>query len=307
MKLQSFLLLFCIGLSCLAEAQVVDRTERRARQKSQQRVDRKIDKGIDGALDAVEGLFQRKNKSSEENDRGQSNEGSNSERSASSSGFFSMGGGDVEVRERFDFKHTIDMEMEVYNRRGRVTDKVDMQMLYHDDMNHTAMTSKVEGQEALVIFDLQEKQMITLIEMEGEKVGMVMRMDGKSIEAALEDNADDKVSFVETGNREQISGFDCKEYLVEDEDESDVKITMWMSTDAPLDWMKTFAAVSQENQGLSKNKMPANYPKGSMIRMVTEEGSSGERSVMTVTRFGMNEAKPVSTKGYAFMSMNMGR
>lgn len=284
-----------------ANGQIIDKTEDRAKQKTNQRIDRKIDSGIDSGLDAIEGIFKKKNKKN--NDRGQHEEA----RPDSKGNSFGMGalmGGNVEVENSYDFDHAIDLKIEMYDNRNKKTTDMDMGIMISESSPHTAMTTQAEGMDGLVIFDMKNNQMLTLVNTAGaEKMGMAMSIDPDDVGQEEEDAPQPK--FTKTGRSETISGYACHEYKVE-EMPGDVKneTFVWMSTEAKINWMEAFGDMSQKNaQAAMQASMLSTYPDGAMIKMVSTD-ENGERMEMTVQKIHMNKAQSVSTEGYTFMSMN---
>lgn len=299
-----FLAAFCfwLGSAEVANGQILDRTEDRAKRKTNQRIDRKIDRGIDSGLDAIEGVFKKKNKDKKADS---DDESTASEPGRNPFGMGAMMGGNVEVEDAYNFDHTIDLKMEMYDKRNKKTTDMDMSILLSESSPHTAMTTRAEGMDGLVVFDMKNHQMLTLIDTEGaEKMGMAMSIDPADLEDEDEDIPQPK--FTKTGRSESISGYKCQEYKVEEmvgDENNDTYV--WMSTEAKINWMEAFSDMSQKNaQAGMQSSMLSTYPDGAMIKMVSTD-SKGERMEMTVQNIHMNKPQSVSTKGYTFMSMNM--
>lgn len=295
-------------LSLSAPAQILDRLERRAKQRTNQRVDRKvdekIDKGVDSGLDAVENIFKKKGDNGEESADETPDRENRLARAMMSGMGVSEGAEDVLGEYKFD--HTIDMRFQTFNRRGKLDDEVEMTMLVNDSEPYTGMKTLVEGHDGANIFDTEKSRMITLVENNGEKTGIVMSFDPDGYEFE-EDNHSPDIKFSRTGETKQISGYHCVAYKVEDQGETDGDdVTMWMTEETELNWMETFTAMSQSEMTTSTG-MPADYPEGSMIMMETISAKNGEKSIMLVDKINMNSATVIPTAGYSFMTIGKGR
>lgn len=319
------LLMFSAG----AYSQIVDKTEEKVKDKSERRVDQKIDDGIDKGLDAIEGLFSKKKKKDKEqevDETAASNEESQESSSASAMDesrnnalMSMMGGGEVDVPDAFHFDHRILLHIENYSGKGNLESDEYVTMFLQEDGQNFGMQVENDGVAQYIIYNIQEGQMLTLINSEGQKMGMSMNLNEEmlaSMKESSEAEADTETSqaadirFRKTGNSKEISGFQCDEYIVEGEDmEPHEKTTVWMTTETDTDWMKALMKMSQTNKKLLPNQeYPDGYPEGAMIQTIIEDTKSDEKSVTTVDKAELNGDFEISTEGYRFMNMgNVGQ
>lgn len=294
-------------LSFSASAQILDRLERRAKQRTNQRIDRKvdekIDKSVDSGLDAVENIFRKKGEDGEDSADGKTDRQDRLSRAMMSGMGVSEG---ADVMSVYEFAHSVDMRFQTFNRRGKLDNETDLTMLINKGDSHTGMKTKVEGQNGIIIFDHKESRMITLMENEGDKMGIVMSSDPSDYQNDG-DAQSPEVKFTRTGETKKISGYLCAAYKAENVDEkNEDDVTLWMTDDAEINWMKSFAAMSQSK--MTENPaIPADYPDGTMIMMETESTKNGEKTVMIVDKIHMNSTERIPTEGYTFMTIGKGQ
>lgn len=307
------LLSFLVSSICV-QAQIIDKTEDRAKEKTNQRIDRKIDSGIDSGLDAIEGLFKKKKvdqsdvPSQSSDEEGSATSSNSEDDAAASKAMLSLfgGGGNTEVADHYEFDHSIDMKMENFDKKGKLTGANEMVMLIAEEGSHSGMITNVDGNNSLIIFDLETEQMISLVDASGQKIGIVMPFGSETFDAGEENVTLNKQPvFTQTGQRKTISGYACSEYKLENvEGEEESEIFLWMTKESDMNWMNAFGAMSKSNKDLAmRGSVPSNYPEGAVVEMVSVSQNNGEKSVITVERFNRNKEHKVATAGYTFMNM----
>jgi hypothetical protein len=283
-------------------AQIVDRTKERAENKTNNRIDNRIDKGIDKGLDSIEGLFKKKNKK----DKGESGSESSSDETQNGNeagdmpnmaGMFGSGG---DIEEKYSFQHKVHIEIKSSDKKGETYDQ-NMVMLSNDDSNIGAFEmTMAEAQESTVVFDFDNKQMITLVNASGMKMAVVVKMDPAAYEPTENENSDDEDApeFKKTGRSKEILGYTCDEYVAED-DESTME--MWISQEVVVDLFKAFSAYgAQQKQATT----PQAYPglTGTMMEMnSTSKKHAKEKTTWKVTKIEKNSPSTISTAGYSVM------
>lgn len=283
-------------------AQIVDRTKERAENKTNNRIDNRIDQGIDKGLDSIEGLFKKKNKK----DKGESRSESSSDETQNGNeagdmpnmaGMFGSGG---DIEEKYSFQHKVHIEIKSSDKKGETFDQ-NMVMLSNDDSNIGAFEmTMAEAQESTVVFDFDNKQMITLVNASGMKMAVVVKMDPSAYEPSENENTDgeDAPEFKKTGRSKEILGYTCDEYVAED-DESTME--MWISQEVVVDLFKAFSAYgAQQKQATT----PQAYPglTGTMMEMnSTSKKHAKEKTTWKVTKIEKNSPSTISTVGYSVM------
>lgn len=283
-------------------AQIVDRTKERAENKTNNRIDNRIDQGIDKGLDSIESLFKKKNKK----EKGQSGSESSSDETQNGNeagdmpnmaGMFGSGG---DIEEKYSFQHKVHIEIKSSDKKGETFDQK-MVMLSNDDSNLGAFEmTMAEAQESTVVFDFDNKQMITLVNASGMKMAVVVKMDPSAYEPSENDSSDDEDApeFKKTGRSKEILGYTCDEYVAED-DESTME--MWISQEEVVDIFKAFSAYgAQQKQATT----PQAYPglTGTLMEMnSTSKKHVKEKTTWKVTKIEKNSPSTISTAGYSVM------
>jgi hypothetical protein len=291
---------FTLGLS----AQIIDKTEDKAKKKADQRVDRKIDQQLDKGLDAIEGLFSKKKKKKDDADEKESTNSPSSNNMGSIMGMM----GSEEIDRTYEFDHNFRLKIESYKK-----DKLDSEMTMKMYMSEETSTMgvKMEGEEAkqldFMVFDMKEQEMLSMMNNDGQKMGIRIETDPPSEEEAV-DQSMPQVRFEKTGNSKTISGFSCDEYQIiyesKTEDQSEGEQYFWITDEAETDWIKSMTKMAAHSPNMPVNyDVPDSYPEGSVIQMVQYDEDKKEKSVITVLEMNMDDSYSFSTKGYSFMNM----
>lgn len=300
-------------------AQIVDKTKDKAERKSERRVDQKIDDGIDKGLDAIEGLFKKKKKKKDKEERveerveesADTRDDSDAEAAQAQQAALMqmMGGGEADVEDYYDFSHRYLINIQTFNKNDKLKEEQDMVMFIDDDEGNFGMEVDNEGVSQYIIYDLDSGEMLTLMNTDGQKMGMAINLDDEWLEAVrAEDTETQKeLSFTKTGQSKSISGYSCDEYVVEGGDmEPDEHVSIWVTDKLDTDWMDTMMKMTRQNKKIKGAGVPGGYPDGTVIQSVSEDTKSGEKVVTTVEKVETGDFG-ISTEGYRFMNMgNMG-
>lgn len=317
MKTLLITLAICVmSLSMAGQIITKEEVEERTEQKTEQRVDQKVDQGIDKGLDAIEGLlFGKKNKKNknQKNSSATSSESTSSEESndAYMGAMSKLFGGQVEVKEAYDFTAYSDIDITMTDKKGKV-ETMAFRYLFPEEatyvgMEFQSMSSTDDMPPTFTIFDWENFQMITLIETSGQKMGVAMRLDPEEIDAAtteeIEVAPEEDVSFYKTGRTKKILGYNCEEYKMKSEDGEG---SFWVTDETDLHIGLAMGAMSkgsgQQGKNQPKYDLPANYPQGAMLEMEYLD-TKGDKMLMTTKEINTSHSQSISTKGYTFMSM----
>ena len=300
-----------LAMGSFANAQVVDKTKDKAEQKTERRVDQKIDGGIEKGLDAIEGLFKKKEKKEKKEATPQQEQSMEAtvqetddvEANQNAMMRMLMGGGDVDVQDAYTFRHRFTLNVKTY-KRDKLKEDENITMLLDADGGNFGMEVDNEGVTQYIIYDLESREIVTLIHAEGQKMGMTMKLDPSMWDSDEVDDPGKPVTFKKTGNSKEISGYRCDEYLVEGGDlEANERATMWMTDKLEADWLKAMMKMSSQNKKIKGPEgFPSGYPDGTVIQAVNEDTKSGEKTVTTVEKMETGKFD-ISTEGYQFMSM----
>jgi len=284
-------------------AQIVDKTEDKAKKKANDRVDKKIDKQLDKGLDAIEGLFgKKKKKGKKESSQKTDSDSPNSNQMGSIMGIM----GSEEIDRTYDFDHNFRLKIENY-KKEKLDSEIIMRM-YINEMS-SSMGVKMEGAEAeqidFIVYDMKEQEMLTMMNNNGQKMGMRIDTEPAKDEEPVEQNVP-QVRFEKTGNSKTISGFDCDEYQIvyESDKNDDDEQFFWITDETETDWIKSMTKMAAHSPNMPANYgVPSSYPEGSVIQVVQYSKKEKEKSIMTVMEMNMNDSFSFSTKEYPFMQM----
>lgn len=290
--------------------QIVDKTEQKAVNKTNQRIDNKIDRGIDKGLDAVEGLFKKKNTNDKQSNDNGSDQSQNSAKSSDAQSTMSMFGGKANVEDSYNFDHNILLDVDTYDKKGKKQDPMEMKMYFSDDQPNFGMEVEMEGSKNFMIFDMKTYQIVSLIENDGQKMGVAMKLNPEKFEERLDKSSKDDqekidYKFIKTGKSKVISGYNCDEYEMEStEKDPEWDQSFWVTDEVDANWLENMTKMAASNKQLSKKmEIPEGYPEGTIIQIISQSTKNQEKSIMTVKEYNKNQKKSFSTSGYQFMTM----
>lgn len=313
--MKSYIAFFAVVLlfTQTTHAQIIDRTEDRAKQKANNRIDRKIDEGLDKSFDAIEGLFSKKKKkadqadSKEKSTENTENEGVSQSEAEANMLSAMMGGSDVNIQDSYTFDHNVLLNIQTFDKNGKPSEVNHMTMYFADESPNFGMSVDMEGSNNFMIYDMTTYEMVSLIDNNGQKIGMAMKLNPEKFidEEADEQESNENISFEKTGRTKVISGYSCEEYkLIDPEDDSDMETTFWITDDTDANWMKMMSKIAMSNEKMEEQYgIPENYPKGSMIQIINTSTKNEEKSVITVEKINKNQKKVVDTSGYQMMAL----
>ncbi len=197
------------------------------------------------------------------------------------------------VKPEYIFQSNVVMQVEIVDKTGKSTGKNEMIMHISKESNYsgTEMKSK-DTQGNISIFDWTSNIMISLMNQEGNKIGMVMDLDANNKSAETKQDA--PMKFTKTGKTKSILGYMCDEYIAENDDSS---IDMWVTQSLDFN-------VSKNMEYFSKQSNTSNYtkdaPQGFMMEATTTEKKKGGKSIMQVTQVNKFANTTFKTSDYTF-------
>lgn len=203
---------------------------------------------------------------------------------------------------------TFTMEFQEF-KKGKPTKNGAVKVTYYLNGDQIAFKPELDGQESTVmIFDGPSKTMITLVDKDGEKTGMKMKMPKVMLDNDKKE--DDKLDFkiTPTNEAKTILGYDCKKYLMESTDFSG---HAWVTEEVDLELEK--ALTFMDVQKKSNSNVP-NFGdiKGFPLETITKSKKKDESYEMKVTdlKLGTVDESVFNTSGYNITDlsnfMNMG-
>lgn len=150
-----------------------------------------------------------------------------------------------------EFIGSFTMEVTGY-KKGKVDEKSSMKVDYYFDEYKMALAPTLDKKEkTTMIFDRRDKSMTTLIDKDGEKSGMKMKMPKLKLDQMRGDkDADTEFSYERTGETKTIDGYQCRKYLMEGED---YKGYAWVAEDFAIDFSSLFSFIDFGNKKNNPN------------------------------------------------------
>lgn len=195
---------------------------------------------------------------------------------------------------------TFTMEFQEF-KKGKPSKNGFMKVTYYLNGDQIAFKPDLEGQQnTIMIFDSKTKTMTTLIDQDGEKSGVKMKMP----KVKIDDDGDDDLDFKVTPTNETktILGYDCKKYLIESKDFSG---HAWITDEVDLELEKAFTFM--DTQKKSKNNVPKfGDIEGFPLETSTTNKKKDESYEMKVTdlKLGSVDEAVFNTSGYNITDMS---
>lgn len=210
------------------------------------------------------------------------------------------------VDDKYNFDHNVLMRSIMYDKKGKETVNQVITMYFSDDNSVFAidMNSAETGQ-TTIIYDYDNAQMISLINVQSQKMGMIAKLDPELLTDESESSSESKIVFTKTGQEKTISGYHCIEYLIEDPESKGKTIQkIWMAPDATINWMQGLSNQPQNHGMMSPNQgMPKTLPEGALVQINIEDEKGIPTMLTTIEEANMNSSQSISTFGYTFMNI----
>jgi hypothetical protein len=216
----------------------------------------------------------------------------------------------VQLPGEYKFDQRFVILIENFDKKGKPGESNEMTFLSRKESSAMGILMNQEGINTSIIYDLDNYEMITLMNVSGQKMGTTVSIDKSQAEGIMsagdseEADMTEMPTFKKTGETKTISGYSCDEYIVENLENSDgTKMVYWITEEAEIEWIESMSNMSSINKQMPNLYTGTGYPEdGSIIQMIVEE-KNGERMVMTLKEAETSKEIIISTKGYTFMNM----
>jgi len=281
MQLRSFLTLiafcFCVGLFAQTTAERAgNRAKNRVENKAQNKVDRSVDKAVDDTFNAIGNLFKKKKKKTKEQPAGAAKKTSTSgnpntvnkggqvpnngeeytsEDEAMEAINNALGGGSDEPYEGYTNPVTfsLDMEMAETKKNGKVENTKISMAVNNSQFAIFFKDHEGAGTSSRMIFNTEDgKTTMITTDKKGKTSGFRMKMPGTGrtiAETAQE--AVDRFTFTQTGERKTIDGYDCEKVIVKDTKKGTVTES-WVTQDLEVSSTDIFGGLMAAFGGKAK-------------------------------------------------------
>ncbi|GMQ29921.1 DUF4412 domain-containing protein [Algoriphagus confluentis] len=219
----------------------------------------------------------------------------------------------ADTESAYDFTGYMIMEVTSISKKGKAEPPSRINYLLSDNSEFMGMSfsdPKTPENITTTIMDVKNQAMVILMDNEGQKTSLAMKMDYDQIQALVDEEADDQMeeenySMTKTGNKKDILGYACEEYLVKSEDGQG---NYWV-TEEPIEGFSMFSPQSNpmvSNKTVEKYQSYfSNAPKGTFLEMIFTD-NNGEVTDMKVVEIQTRSPKKFDMASYpnAMAGMN---
>jgi hypothetical protein len=210
----------------------------------------------------------------------------------------------VPYESDYSFDAYIQMEISNYKKNGNLDDQMVYDNYIHKTKADYAMVFKDGKDQSTIIFDTKNSAMLILSESNGEKTGFATSIDPeamaemvKDYEVEEETTGLDPYNLKKTGKTKTILGYQCDEYLWEDESS---EVYMWMSEKLGKEVRKEWMNNQQAFGAMFTHAYALN---GMVLEYDLLDKDNGKKTIMLVTKIDLNHNHSVATGGYTVMSL----
>ncbi|GMQ24140.1 hypothetical protein Aoki45_08220 [Algoriphagus sp. oki45] len=219
----------------------------------------------------------------------------------------------ADTESAYDFTGYMVMEVTTISKKGKAEPPSRINYLLSDNPDFMGMAfsdPKTPENITTTIMDVKNQAMVILMDNEGQKTSIAMKVDYDQIQEMVDEEADEQMeeenySITKTGNKKEILGYACEEYLVKSEDGQG---NYWV-TEEPIEGFSMF---SPQSNPMVSNKTVEKYqsffssaPKGSFLEMIFTD-NNGEVTDMKVIEIQTSSPKKYNMASYpnAMSGMN---
>lgn len=306
-KIIYLLLAVVICSTALAQEKKKDEVKRKAKEKSEKRLDDKIDKTIDGGLDKIEGLFKRKKKKK----KGANSEVNDSTETVDISELIGLGTGgqEIAIKPSYQFNSSMKSQFKFYDlKKNKEVGTIFYEYFFsqNDYIGMKFMDEEGDLGEAFNLMIIDGDQSINFMENEGSKMATGFNMnEAISMDEATEEDWMSSAQLKQTGKTKQVAGYECNEYVMEDES-ANRKMTFWVApTLSQLANQMGNMYKGMQGKGATMSGNPFARAEGGMVlemHMIDKK----ENMAMTMTTHEVNPALSYTfnTEGYQVFNMS---
>ena len=212
----------------------------------------------------------------------------------------------VDVADSYSFLGFLTMEISGTDERGKSFSPTIMKSYLSASPEISGMEFEDKEQKkrsmAIMIFDLEKRASIILLDSEGEKSSIAYGYDYLALSEGASDEEwegeDQTVVFKKTGNTKSIKGYTCEEFLMETEDGT---AHTWVTT-TPVKGSTNLWGESNPYFGnkvkYSNPELFRNMPKGNIFEVDYKSKTDKSSMLMSLVDIDENAAQTFSMKDY---------
>ncbi len=217
--------------------------------------------------------------------------------------------GNVTTKEKYDFDGSMKMIIKTYDKKGSLDESTDYYTYLSESTPDYAMVFTATGskEKTTIIFDTENRAMITLGEDNGDKTGFVIGVSEEQVESFKENAEEEKSSsdetvsempdtYTKTGRSKKILGYNCDEYRYDDETGT---VELWITQELNGKMNKSY----MQNSAFAGFFTYAYASNGTVLEYIYYDKENGEKTTMTVDELNLDKKHSISTIGYNIISM----
>ena len=208
---------------------------------------------------------------------------------------------DVQWDAQYEFDAWFEMTITEYSKKGNAEDPVKYDNYINRNSGDYGMEFMEDDTRSTIIFDADKYAMLILTQDAGERTGFATILDPETVAETLEDEGLEAgdLNPVKTGNTKKILGYNCDEYLIEDEQS---EVHMWISEELGKELSKEMLGNSNAFGGSFRY---AGVVDGMILEYDVIDTQSGEKTEMLVTDLDLKKAGSLSTEGFQILTMDL--
>lgn len=187
-------------------------------------------------------------------------------------------------------------------KKGKPSKDSPIKIDYYFQDNQIAFAPEAtKGQQTILIYNVSDRMMTTLINKDGEKTGMKMKMPKIKIDGKVKDNME--YSIKATEERKTIEGYSCRKYLIESEENSGYA---WITEDVNIDYERIANLLNIDQKNSHASGLTLKDLKGFAMETYTKSKKKDEAYEMKVTNLsiGKLEKNIFDTSDYNMTDMS---
>jgi hypothetical protein len=207
-----------------------------------------------------------------------------------------------DVKPSYEFTGDVLMNITSTNKEGVRKNEGRFQYFFHKDVKDRIGIKPLDVKKEEAVFIVMENgKMITLSEESKTAIVMAFEELNKQIESVNSSSSKKEIApeFVKTGNKKVINGYECEEYVAEDQESRTI---CWFTDKIPFDLTAMFKSMGLGDKG-GIEALPSNMPKGFMMVLNHYDKKKNTFSEITATQINPNKATAISTQGYKPMNL----
>lgn len=187
------------------------------------------------------------------------------------------------IQQEGDFTGSFTMSITEI-KKGKPTKNSPVKIDYYFKDDQVAFVPEAhKGQKTMMIYDFKDRMVTTLMDKDGEKTGMKIKMPKIKINDKFDDQ---EYTIKATDEKKTIEGFACRKYLIESEENAGYA---WITEDAKIDYEKIANYLNLDQKKLKISGPTLQDLKGFAMEIYTKSKKKEEAYEMKVTNLSIGK------------------